>query len=87
MSWRVGSQILGWKHLDSDGAHLENLAAVGLQQCLSLVPLDDDVLHDEELDKELLWNLQLLSEVFPKTFFPCWCVTASCLMPLKGEKK
>lgn len=30
-------------------------------QCLSY--LDDDVLHDEELDKELLWNLQLLSEV------------------------
>uniref|UniRef100_A0A8C3XZU5 Proteasome activator subunit 4 n=1 Tax=Catharus ustulatus TaxID=91951 RepID=A0A8C3XZU5_CATUS len=23
----------------------------------------DDVLHDEELDKELLWNLQLLSEI------------------------
>ena len=25
--------------------------------------LDDDVLNEEELDKELLWNLQLLSEV------------------------
>uniref|UniRef100_A0A8D2NT94 Proteasome activator subunit 4 n=1 Tax=Zosterops lateralis melanops TaxID=1220523 RepID=A0A8D2NT94_ZOSLA len=24
---------------------------------------NDDVLHDEELDKELLWNLQLLSEI------------------------
>ncbi|KAB1266874.1 Proteasome activator complex subunit 4 [Camelus dromedarius] len=29
----------------------------------SLVELDDDVLNDEELDKELLWNLQLLSEI------------------------
>lgn len=28
-----------------------------------LVFLDDDVLNEEELDKELLWNLQLLSEV------------------------
>uniref|UniRef100_A0A8C3ST02 Proteasome activator subunit 4 n=1 Tax=Chelydra serpentina TaxID=8475 RepID=A0A8C3ST02_CHESE len=25
--------------------------------------INDDVLHDEELDKELLWNLQLLSEI------------------------
>ncbi|XP_062464948.1 proteasome activator complex subunit 4 isoform X1 [Pezoporus occidentalis] len=25
--------------------------------------VNDDVLHDEELDKELLWNLQLLSEI------------------------
>lgn len=28
-----------------------------------LLFLDDDVLNEEELDKELLWNLQLLSEV------------------------
>lgn len=26
--------------------------------------LDEDVLNEEELDKELLWNLQLLSEVW-----------------------
>uniref|UniRef100_A0A8C3LQK6 Proteasome activator subunit 4 n=1 Tax=Chrysolophus pictus TaxID=9089 RepID=A0A8C3LQK6_CHRPC len=32
-------------------------------KCCSFVPLDDDVLRDEELDKELLWNLQLLSEI------------------------
>ncbi|OXB54978.1 hypothetical protein ASZ78_003090 [Callipepla squamata] len=28
--------------------------------------VNDDVLHDEELDKELLWNLQLLSEDWGK---------------------
>lgn len=39
------------------------MTGVLLQECLLLVPLDDDVLRDEELDKELLWNLQLLSEV------------------------
>lgn len=34
--------------------------------CCSVIThltLNDDVLHDEELDKELLWNLQLLSEI------------------------
>lgn len=31
--------------------------------CTVLPFLDDDVLNEEELDKELLWNLQLLSEV------------------------
>lgn len=30
--------------------------------------LDEEVLNEEELDKELLWNLQLLSEVI-KTYF------------------
>uniref|UniRef100_A0A8B9PYW3 Proteasome activator subunit 4 n=1 Tax=Apteryx owenii TaxID=8824 RepID=A0A8B9PYW3_APTOW len=39
-------------------------AAVKVREnCLSLVSPDDDVLCDEELDKELLWNLQLLSEI------------------------
>lgn len=27
---------------------------------------DEEVMHEEELDKELLWNLQLLSEVRSK---------------------
>lgn len=27
------------------------------------LPKDEEVLNDEELDKEFLWNLQLLSEV------------------------
>lgn len=27
------------------------------------VPTDEEVLNEEELDKEFLWNLQLLSEV------------------------
>uniref|UniRef100_A0A8C0IT45 Proteasome activator subunit 4 n=1 Tax=Chelonoidis abingdonii TaxID=106734 RepID=A0A8C0IT45_CHEAB len=34
--------------------------------CCSVIThltINDDVLHDEELDKELLWNLQLLSEI------------------------
>ena len=30
---------------------------------LYFVPTDEEVLNEEELDKELLWNLQLLSEV------------------------
>uniref|UniRef100_A0A4W3GX57 Proteasome activator subunit 4b n=1 Tax=Callorhinchus milii TaxID=7868 RepID=A0A4W3GX57_CALMI len=34
--------------------------------CCSVITqltINDDVLHEEELDKELLWNLQLLSEI------------------------
>ncbi|EMP23881.1 Proteasome activator complex subunit 4 [Chelonia mydas] len=37
--------------------------------CCSVIThltINDDVLHDEELDKELLWNLQLLSEDWGK---------------------
>ncbi|XP_068089225.1 proteasome activator complex subunit 4 isoform X1 [Hyperolius riggenbachi] len=37
-----------------------------LPHCCSVIThltSNDDVLHEEELDKELLWNLQLLSEV------------------------
>lgn len=71
---KVGSKLLGCKHRVYDLACLENLTSISLQQCLSLIPLDDDVLHDEELDKELLWNLQLLSEVLQK------CSSHACIL-------
>lgn len=29
---------------------------------------DEEILNEEELDKELLWNLQLLSEVIESCF-------------------
>lgn len=54
-----------------------------------LVPLDDDVLHDEELDKELLWNLQLLSEVL-QSVLPMrvyhWILFGVKLLLLKRSK-
>lgn len=84
---RVRSKLLECKHLVYDLACWENVTAASLQQCLSLVPPDEDVLRDEELDKELLWNLQLLSEVLQRMFFLCMCITGSCLMPLKKGNK